>query len=229
MGPQSKPLVKPPGPLDFPRNFNPHAVAIWFAACRSLPQDTRSAWTTAIARYRAGCKSAGLSPFVDPKQDTDIAIRNYLFMQRTVFVRAMNVTGLTRDLKVIRLVHRECRVEPYGFSLIVSVQFQMDDPTWIKSLFRLKGGYRFSPARDVHRRYCMELDPGLTVFVYNDSINGPRRWHIGYEIKCPIAPMWSSDGPADAATKEQYVLDNLWAPLMNTYRERRRLDRIRRL
>lgn len=227
MGPYEKILERVPSPLDFPSNFNPHAVTIWFSACSHLPSNIRSAWIRAIQLYRAGCKSADLSPFADSKQDTDIAVRNYLFRQRKKFVLCMNVTRLLQDLKPIRLLTREAHVEHYGFSLEISMQFQLDDPTWVSKLKNLGFGYRFSTVRE-QRRYHMDLDPGLTVFVWNTSISTPRRWHIGYLIRCPIVPVYKSDDPLSTAAKEQYILDSLWRPLMDTYRARR-LNRIRHL
>jgi len=222
MGPYSKLLQRPPGPLDFPHNFNPHAVNIWFAACSGLPSDTRSAWVTALQRYKEGCKSAGLLPFVMPEADTNIAIRNYLWTQRRHLVRFLNVSRLMRGLSPWHNLERHARIESYGFSILVQAQFKIEDPEWHTRLFRMPGGYRFSRIRDSERRYRCELDPGLLVFVYNRETLNPRQWFIGYEIRAPLVPVYTpgmNTGP-DLRAKEQFILDELWKPLMNTYRAR---------
>jgi hypothetical protein len=228
MGPYSKLLARPPGPLDFPRNFNPHAVNIWFTACSDLPSDPRSAWVAALHTYKEGCKSAGLSPFAEPGQDTDIAIRNYLYGQRRHLVRFLNVTRMMVGLKVLHNLRREARVETYGFSIMIEAQMRIKDPNWVQSLFRMNGGYRFNRIRDSKRRYVLMLDPGLIVFVYNQQIANPDRWFIGYEIRTPLQPSYKSDTDMDLESKSQFILDQLWKPLMNTYRGRD-LDRIRHL
>ena len=228
MGPYSKLLARPPGPLDFPHNFNPHAVNIWFAACVGLPSDTRSAWVTALRLYKAGCKSAGLLPFAEADQDTNIAIRNYLYTQRRHFVRFLNTTKLMVGLKVLHNLKREARVETYGFSIMVEAQMRITDPAWMQTIFKLPAGYRFNRMRDSKRRYLLELDPGLIVFVYNQQITSPDRWYIGYEIRVPMQPSYSTDVDMDMEAKSQFILDQLWRPLMNTYRGRG-LDRIRHL
>jgi len=218
MGPYPKALQHPPGPLDFPHNFNPHAVGIWFQSVRNLPADPRSAWVAALRLYKAGCKSAGLSPFAESKQDTNIAIRNYLWHQRRHLVRFMNVTRFMVGIKPIRNLVREARLETYGFSIVIKAPVEIPDPTWVQTLFRLGAGYRFNHQRDQLRRYVLELDPGLIVFVYNQGTVQARRWFIGYEVKVPLLPLYPADSNMDLRAKEQFILDQLWRPLQNSYR-----------
>lgn len=217
MGPYTSPVEsKFPDPMAFPQNFNPHAVKMWFDACANLPPDVRSAWTIAVHRYKGYCASAGLSPFVESKADTNIAIKNYLWTQRQQFVRFLRTTKVLDGLKAIRNPESEARPEHYGFSLDVRVQFRLEDPTWIKTLMRMRGGYRFSPLRDSHRRYSMTLNPGLIVYVWNGQIISPNRWFVGYEIRCPLTPLYPDDGvPAD---KPKFIMDEMWTPLIKSVR-----------
>lgn len=214
MGPSGKILDRPPGPLDFPSNFNPHAVNIWFAACSQLPTDIRSAWVQALHEYKAGCAEAGLIPFVDPSADTTTAIQNYLYEQRQKIARFLTKTQLTRGLKAIRNLNRSAALESYGFRIEIIGQYRISDPTWVQSLFKLPGGYRFSRMRTEHR-YELALDPGLVFFAFNEGTLSPDRWHLGYRVLCPLVPLYDEGTDAEA-----WILDKLWRPLVNTYRAR---------
>jgi hypothetical protein len=129
---------------------------------------------------------------------------------------------------VLHNLKRHARVETYGFSILIEAQMRIEDPTWVQTLFKMPAGYRFNRVRDSKRRYLLELDPGLIVFVYNQQIAARDRWFIGYEIRVPLQPSYASDVDMDMAAKEQFILDQMWRPLMNTYRGRN-LDRIRHL
>jgi len=200
-----------PHPLEFPKDFNPHAVDIWFAACANLPTDRRLAWSTALHNYTEGCERAGLLPLLKDV-DINLAIRNYLYKKRHTFVRFLNVTKLMQGRKILRAITREVHVEPYGFSITIEARIREDDPTWYRKLWRLPLGYRFQIQKELGRT-VLHLDPGLTVYVRNPMISIPHRWIIGYTIRCPLFPNY--DGPL---SEDEFILHQLWEPLMNSYR-----------
>jgi hypothetical protein len=205
--------------LDPPKGLNPNAIEIWFKVCAS---DYRLATKDLLKEYVEACNRAGLYPFVEPSHDSNVAIRNYLYKRRRKFVRFLDFTKLMVGLPIIRLIKRNAFTLPNGFGITISCQLRIEDPTWVRKLAHLGGGYRFPLMRDRFRRYVLDLDPGICVFVYNDMINAPNLWHIGYTIICPIVP----DYEGMEHYKHDYVLQHLWAPLFHAYRGKG-LNRIR--
>lgn len=210
-------MVKYPDPLDLPTNLNPHAVDQWFQACRSLDQypDPRSAWRAAVGIYTDLCRSTGLSPFVGPK-DGNVAIRNFLYTRRRKLIRFLDTTNLMVGVPVLRQVKRDVRALPNGFTVRVSAQVRIQDPTWVSRLTKFPFGYRFGLLRNKQRQYVLKLDPSLTVFVYNDQIAASHQWHIGYTVQCPIKPNY----PA-GHDESQFILEQLWHPMMTKFRPSR--------
>jgi len=203
--------------LSPPKNINPHAIELWFDACKNPELATEDV----LSVFTEACHAANLYPFVAPNTDSNVAIRNYLYRRRNKFVRFLDWTKLMVGLPIIRLIKREVNLEEHGFSITVSCQLRIEDPTWIKKIFRFRP-QRFPIMRDKLRRYVLQLDPGLKVFIYNEMISASNRWHIGYTIYCPLDPSYAGF----TNYKKEFILDHLWKPLM-TKRRARFLDRIR--
>ena len=166
--------------------------------------------------FNEGCHREGLYPFKDPDHCGNYAITNYLYKRRRKFVRMLDFTKLMVGLPVIRLIKRHAIPEPDGFILTVSCQLRIEDPTWIKRIFNFSGHYRFPLQRNKFRQYVLHLDPGIEVFIYNDLIAAPTRWHIGYTIRCPFVPDYSGY----EHNKEAFIINQLWKPLATKFRGR---------
>ena len=205
-------MSKIPSPLNFPKVFNPHAVDLWFAACAKTDPKSVGAWTQVLKDFTHLCARADLDPYY--KGEWNSAIQHFLWTRRRHFVRYADLTKLVQGVKVIRLIHRAVDFTHFGFELTISAQCHIPDPTWMKRLFNLGPAFRFSKLRDSQRHYVRHLDPGLEVFVYNDTITGVDQWHIGYVIKCPLMP------ETHGQDKKQYVLDQLWGPIRSKIKPR---------
>lgn len=202
-----------PDPLVLPTNLNPHAIDQWFEACKNLNHtDPRSAWRTAIGTYTDLCRSAGLSPFVAPKNQ-NVAIRNFLYTRRRKIVRFLDVTKLMVGIPVIRKIDRSVQITPSGFKITVQSQVRIEDPTWVGKITKFALGYRFSTLRNKQRQYISRLDPSVTFFVYNDQIAASHQWHIGYTIQCPMKPEYIG-----GYSEKEFILGQLWAPLSHKFR-----------
>ena len=209
------PSPKYPDPLELPPNINPHAVDQWFKACQDSrkEKDPRSAWRAAIGMYTDLCRSAGLSPFVVPKNE-NVAIRNFLYSRRRKIVRFLDATKLMVGLPVIRKIDRKAQKLPNGgFSITVQSQVRIDDPTWISKISKFSLNYRFSSLRNKQRQYTVNLDPSITFFVYNDQIAASHQWHLGYTVRCPIKPKVEG-----GYSETEFILDQLWLPLLHKFR-----------
>lgn len=208
-------LTQRPSALRYPTRFNPAAIELWFKSCQNLPSDIRSAWVAAVDIFKSLCDSAGLEPFSRTK-DGNLAIRNYLSIRRHNFIRLLRTTRMMEGLPVLRPITRTVDHSGYGFKITVSCQVHIKDgDAFVKKIQHYPLKNRFGLMRDHHRRYHLKMDPGMTVFVYNDMINSPYRWHIGYEITCPINPEYH--GVKD---KTAFVLNYLWLPLAKQIRPR---------
>ena len=199
-----------PDPLFLPTRCNPLAIDQWFSACQSLPHDSRSAWLSAISTYTDLCEQAGLLPFVVVK-NRNAAAQNFLYSRRRRLIRYLDLTKLTVGLPLKRGVQRSATVTEYGFEITVQANFIAPDRAWVEKLFSFPAGLRFTKIRDKDRRYVYHVDPSVAVFVYNDLIDTPTAWHIGYTIKCPINVLAESD-------PEKFILQKLWVPLSNKFR-----------
>jgi hypothetical protein len=163
--------------------------------------------------YTDLCRSAGLSPFVVPKNE-NVAIRNFLYSRRRKIVRFLDATKLMVGLPVIRKIDRKAQKLPNGgFSITVQSQVRIDDPTWISKISKFSLNYRFSSLRNKQRQYTVSLDPSITFFVYNDQIAASHQWHLGYTVRCPIKPK-----VAGGYSETEFILDQLWLPLLHKFR-----------
>lgn len=213
-------MAKIPKPLEFPKVFNPFAVAQWFAACEGVDPSEPGAWQQALKDFQYRCAKADLDPYAHG--DRNSAIAHFLSVRRRNFVRYADWVKLIQGVKVIRTIHRDVRFTNTGFDLTVSAQCHIPDPTWMERLFRLGPAYRFSKLRDRQRHYVKYLDPGLEVFVYNDMISSVNQWHIGYTIRCPLMP------DTHGQDRRHYVMDVLWAPIRSKVKPRK-ADNVRYL
>jgi hypothetical protein len=198
-------MGKIPNPLNFPKVFNPFALDLWFAACATVDPKSKGAWNMVLRDFRHRCAKADLDPHF--QGDWDSAIQHFLAVRRRHFVRYADMTKLVQGVKVIRSVSRTVDFTDFGFQLTVSAQCHIEDPTWVKKLFRFTSNLRFSPIRDRQRRYVHRIDPGLEVFVYNEMISSTNVWHIGYTISCPLMP------DTKGQDRKNFVLNTLWAPI----------------
>lgn len=190
------------GALSPPAGINPHAVDFWFTACANLPDDPRSARAQALHEYEVLCDSAGLSSFVGSDIDPNIAIRNFLWKRRRIYVRYVELTHLM-DKVWIRKVTKEAYLTDYGFAIKVEGWIRVKDPLWFRNI--QKPGWRFSIAHDKEMRYTVKLDPGITIYVRNPNIRSPNTWFTGYEIHCPLTPRLPD-------FKSKTILSALWIP-----------------
>lgn len=184
-----------------PKGANPHAVDLWFTACKQLPQEDRLARAQALHKYVQLCDSAGLSPFVDSSVDPNIAIRNFLGKRRRLYVRYMDITGFMDNVR-IRKITRDAYLTSYGFAIRVEGWVSVADPRWFAKI-KTTPGWRFSLAQDKEHRHVLKLDPGITLYVRNPNIRSPVSWFVGYEIHCPIIPRLPD-------FKSQTILSVLW-------------------
>jgi hypothetical protein len=135
----------------------------------------------------------------------------FLYSRRRKLVRYLDLTKLTVGLPLKRGVRRSATVTEYGFDLTVEANFIAPSRSWSSTLFQYPAGLRFTKIRDADRRYVHKVDPSVSVFVYNDLIDTPTAWHIGYTIKCPIV-LSKMDKPED------FVIRRLWTPLSHKFR-----------
>lgn len=177
-----------PAALAPPSKLNPHAVDLWFAACKSLPKDIRSARSQALRDYVASCDSAGLSPFVGPNVDPNPAIRNFLGKRRRLYVRYMDTTEFMKGVYVRKLT-RNAYPTTYGFAIRIEGWVSLADPSvnWFRKIKSIPG-WRFSLMWDKEHRYVLKLDPGLSIYVRNPVMGSQTSWYVGYEIHCPLSP-----------------------------------------
>lgn len=205
--------TKAPSALSFPQQFNPHAADLWFAVLSRLPTNPEEAWRVATERFVNLCHEKDLYPFRTVK-DNNLAVKLFLYKRRMAFIRLMNFTKLMVGVPIIRLIDRKAKSTDYGFDITITCQVYMKDPTWVRKLKNF-GIYRFNLMREERKKYVRHVDPGLTVFVYNDGISNPQSWHIGYTIKCPIHPDF---GDLPTNQHEWFILEQLWKPLQNKFR-----------
>lgn len=192
-----------PAALAPPQRLNPHAVDLWFSACKSLPEDPRSARSQALRTYVALCDSAGLSPFVGAEVDPNPAIRNFLGKRRRLYVRYMDTTQFMKGVYV-RKITRDAYPTEYGFAIRIEGWVSLTDKStnWFRKVKSIPG-WRFSLMWDKEHRYTLKLDPGITIYVRNPVFGSQTSWYVGYEIHCPIAPKLKD-------LKSETILRILW-------------------
>jgi hypothetical protein len=69
------------------------------------------------------------------------------------------------------------------------------------------------------------------MFAVNGDLNDrgghmPRRWHIGYEIDCPIFPEIPTNGLPSKAELEKFILNVLFMPVLRRQRPKKILHRL---
>ena len=195
--------------LSPPPDVNPHAIDLWFAACKNLPQDPRLARAQALRRYVALCDSAGLSVFVDSNIDPNVAIRNFLGKRRRLLVRYFELTKFMDGITIRKIV-RDAYPTANGFVIRIEGWVSTADPRWFAKI-KTTPGWRFSLAQDKQRRHVVKLDPSLTLYVRNPSLRSAISWFVGYEIDCPLTPNLRD-------FKSATILDALWTPIATSVR-----------
>jgi hypothetical protein len=199
-----------PAALSPPSKINPHAINLWFIACKSLPQDVRSARAQALRTFVTLCDSADLSPFVGSDVDPNPAIRNFLGQRRRLYVRYMDNTGFMKHVYV-RKITRDSYLTEYGFAIRIEGWVSVgDDKLWFRKISSTPG-WQFSLSWDNQHRYTLKLDPGITLYVRNPVMSSQKTWYVGYEIHCPITPSLQNYKP-------ETILRNLWDSTMISIR-----------
>ena len=205
--------------LKFPDYFNPVALPLWYEACRELPENQDEAWVVAITNFRLLCWKSKVNPLLENGTSNNDALRSLMLHQRQLLVTFMNLTKFMQGIPIIRQIQKKVWPVANGFKVEVKAQVRIDDPTWAKHLKLIQPRrYRFNLMREHSKYYVSHISPGLTVFVYNDAINNPQRWHIGYWLTCPIPP---DLGTLDPHNFEWFVLYHLWDPVTRKLRAKK--------
>lgn len=197
--------------LSPPKDINPHAIELWFAACKNLPQDPRLARAQALRKYVELCDSSGLSLFADPDSDPNIAIRTFLGKRRRLLVRYLENTKFMAGVR-IRKITRDAYLTDYGFAIRTEGWVSVADPRWFAKI-KTTPGWRFSIAQDKEKRHVVKLDPGLTLYVRNPNLRSSVSWFVGYDIHCPMTPNLKD-------FKSATILKALWNNIATTIRPR---------
>lgn len=194
-----------------PQGANPAALDLWFQAAANVSR------SMAYKEYVKLCNAAGLPALVDP-QHRNPEIRSFLMSRRKLIVRMLDQTKMLQGIPIFRrAIKRTATVTPRGFSVTISTQLRITDPTWVKTLTRFRPGHSFGLTRNKARELELRLDPSVRMFVYNDMISNLNLWHVGYTVTCPIPPDLTGCMPGH---EEEFVLD-LWAPAFNKLRPSR--------
>jgi len=210
----------------FPLAFNQNNRLAWAQAVTESEVTNNSIldWSVAIRRYVDLCMVHDLFPFQNVSQSRNDQISTYLTERRRAFVKFVNLTDLFGNL-FIKSTTREVKVTDKGFVLTVNADVNVKDPTFVEWLKRTP--YPKFQLDTLNGHYRRQLMDGLTLFAYNDySRSMDQRWHLGYEIVCPIFPDLPTNQLPSKAEIEKFVLDILWRPVMMSARPLKTLRRL---
>lgn len=218
MDPKILDQARAPSPMVFPLYLNPAAVTFWFEATSNLDKDYKRAWSQALIKFRTLCYINRINPLRSADQSNNSAIQLLFWHQRQLLVQFLDLTKIMTGIPFTFPLVRKAWPTETGFRVEIKGQIKVTDPTWIKTLIRLRPArYRFGIQQ--HGKYwTSKINEGLTVFVYNDMIRNPNRWHIGYWVDSPLEPNLGDLPPTQF---EWFVLTHLWEPVTKKLRAKK--------
>lgn len=202
----------------FPLAFNPNNKSEWTAAVHELVTtgEPETDWGLTIRRYVELCAARGVYAFQSVHQTRNDQISDYLRDRRRAFIHFINISHFFDTVK-LRTTERKVTVTDRGFVLQVDATATIKDPSFEKWLTKMP-----MPRFDIVRhdgRYTKAIQDGLLMYAYNErQSNSPERWHVGYEITCPIYPDLPDQHLPSRAELENFVLNILWMPLLRGMR-----------
>ncbi len=202
----------------FPPAFNPNNESVWVAAVQALvpTADAATDWALVIKHYISLCEQRAVYPFQNLHESRNDQISDYLRARRRLVVKFINNSGIFKDLK-IQNTTRKAVVTDSGFVLSVQAQATIKDPTF--SAWLVKSPMpRFNIKDPKSETYIKSLDDGLNMFVYNEGADMDARWHIGYDITCPMYPDLPTNHVPSKAELERFILEILWMPHLRSIR-----------
>ncbi|MGD0511182.1 MAG: hypothetical protein ABSA33_05070, partial [Candidatus Micrarchaeaceae archaeon] len=213
------PLIqaRSPTPETFPSALNTNARSIWGTAVAETPSVNNPVedWARCLKRYVELCEQQDVFPFQAINQSRNDQIADFLWEARQAVVHYIDKAKLFDELKIIRS-ERKVNVSHNGFSIQVSAKVNITDPSFEKWLIQIPYPH-FNIVRQADGKYIKNLQTGVRMVVVNgepQSRGGhmPRRWHIGYEIECPMFPEVPTSELPSKAELEKFVMDTMWMP-----------------
>lgn len=202
----------------FPLSFNANAKNEWNQAVQELiPRGIAATdWGQTLRRYVQLCEDHNVFPFQTFQQSRNDAIQDYLRDRRRQLVRFIDTNDFFKGI-TIRSTHRNVKASDTGFVLTVYAKAKITDPTFIQWIKKAPAP-RFEITKDAQNRWVRHITDGLLMYVENEAPNLEERWHIGYEIMCPMFPELPNNHVPSKQEIENFILQILWMPLIKSMR-----------
>jgi hypothetical protein len=211
--------ARPPTVKGFPQGLNTNNVSQWTSAVHELipSGEAEKDWALTLKRYVQFCEHDAVFPFSDVNELNNDRIHDILLHSRQYFVKFVDRFKFFDDV-AIRSTHRKVAMTDTGFVLTVYAKARIEDPSFVDWLEHLPQPYKFPFTRTADFKYKKQLTPHLSVFVQNETVTLPERWHVGYEISVPMFPDIPSNQLPSKAEIERFILDYMWMPLLRSMR-----------
>lgn len=140
-------------------------------------------WKLAVLLFAQHCKASGV-PIRSSKVNSNVQVVTHLHQERKRIVKFLQDTKLLLNCKV-RTGVRTVKIRNGAFVLTVDakIKFNRNVDNIVYKHFRFKRRMK---------AYASELSRYTTVRVYNESAAMDNRWHLSYEIACPVLPFLKS-------------------------------------
>jgi hypothetical protein len=220
--------ARSPTPETFPPALNLNNKAVWGTAVAETPSlnNVLEDWARCLKRYIELCQEQDVFPFQTFHQSKNDQIGDFLREARQAVVKYINNSGLFDEVH-LQSSHRTVQVHNNGFIITVYAKATINDPSFEQWLQTMPYPH-FNNIRGIDGKWIKPLMSGVTMFVINGEHGGHmnQRWHIGYEIECPMFPDVPTSGTPSKAELEKFIMDVLWMPLLRTHRPRKLLRRL---
>lgn len=201
----------------FPHFFNVHNYQLWRQALKAIVEKNPPLenWGLVIRDYVELCTEKNIYPFSNVHHSENDVIISELNQARRTLVKFFNLSKMF-SLVSIRTTQRVVKMTSTGFVIEVEGLARLKDPSFASWL-----GQAPMPRFDLVRnnsRYVKTLDKRTRLFVYNDMVDAPDRWHVGYEIHINHFPDIPGNHMPSKAMLERFILEILYMPVLLSHR-----------
>lgn len=227
------PLVqaRSPTPETFPSALNTNNKSVWSTAVAETPSVNNALedWARCLKRYVELCEQQDVFPFQTFHQSKNDQIADFLWEARQAVVHYIDKAKLFDELKIVKS-ERRVHVTNDGFSIQVSAKVNITDPSFEQWLAQTPYPH-FNVVRQADGKWIKNLRQGVRMVVVNGDPHSkgghmPNRWHIGYEIECPMFPEVPTNELPSKAELKKFILDVLYMPILRRKRPLKVLHRL---
>jgi hypothetical protein len=220
--------ARSPTPETFPPALNTNNKSVWSTAVAETPslKNPLEDWARCLKRYIELCEEQDVFPFQTFHESKNDQITDFLRQARQAVVKYINLSKLFDEVKM-QTSHRQVQVTHNGFIITVYAKVTVTDPSFEQWLQTMPYPH-FNSTRSIDGKWVKPVQSGVTMFVVNGEHGGHmnQRWHIGYEIECPMFPDVPTSGTPSKTELEHFIEEILWMPILRSHRPKKLLRRL---